>query len=349
MVSRFPPHIGGTEMHTYILSKTLVKEGHDVFLIVPAYDKGVKEIDGVSIVEVETSNVPFWKKLGYIINAKKILENIVKKENIDIIHGHLICNGGLIAVEIGNKYNIPTYVTVHVSGFLNNSRNLLEKILVKKTLDKADHVLAVSNDIIDEISNSNIKNIKEKISFHFNAIDIEKFKEISKRHKRTKPVVLCVSRLDKRKNINLLLDAKKHTKTDFDLIIVGDGKERSNLEKKVEDENIKNVNFMGLRSDVEKILPHADLFVLPSVNEPFGIVYIEALACGLPVIGCNDGGVKEIINTDVGLLVKPNDTKSLINAIDKILTDKKLYNKCKSNVRMRAMEFCEMKIPYAEL
>ena len=76
---------------------------------------------------------------------------------------------------------------------------------------------------------------------------------------------------------------------------------------------------------------------------------IEALACGKPVIGSNVGGIKEIITDDVGLLIDPNDSEDLTKAIDRILTDKNLMEKFKSNARNRAKDFAETKLPYDEL
>jgi len=117
----------------------------------------------------------------------------------------------------------------------------------------------------------------------------------------------------------------------------------------VEKEHLDNVYFTGSRNDVEDIIPSCDILVLPSLSESFGLVLIEALACGKPVIGSNVGGIKEIITEDVGLLINPNDIKDLANAIDKLFSDNELMEKFKSNARNRAMDFAEVKLPYDEL
>ena len=96
-------------------------------------------------------------------------------------------------------------------------------------------------------------------------------------------------------------------------------------------------------------MPSGDLIVLPSSSESFGLVLIEALSCGKPVIGSNVGGINEIITEDVGLLIDPNDSTDLANAIDRILNDKDLMEKFKSNARNRAKDFGETKLPYDEL
>ena len=123
----------------------------------------------------------------------------------------------------------------------------------------------------------------------------------------------------------------------------------SGVKDKVEEENIRDVIFTGSRDDVENIIPSCDVLVLPSFSESFGLVLIEALACGKPVIGSNVGGITEIINDDVGLLVDPNKIPSIASAIDNIVNDEDLRLVLSLNARNRAMDFSKVTIPYEEL
>ena len=107
--------------------------------------------------------------------------------------------------------------------------------------------------------------------------------------------------------------------------------------------------FTGSRSDVENIIPSCDVLVLPSFSESFGLVLIEALACGKPVIGSNVGGITEIINDSVGLLVNPNKVSSIARSIDKIINDDELRNALSMNARNRAKDFSKVTIPYDEV
>lgn len=348
MLSDFYPTIGGITTHVHTLSKELIKMGHEVFIITP-FQEDLKDIDGIHVIGSKIIKIKGIVGLSFIISAKKTLESLLKTEDIDIIHGHMLYPFGVVAVDIGNKYNIPTYVTSH--GVIKYNLRFIDIIfekINKKVLDKADNVLAVSSDVLNKINNINIKNIKEKTFIHLNTVDINKFNEICYKMKE-KPIIMFVGRLSKEKNIKSLLNAKKQSKTNYKLIIVGDGPEYKNLKNKVKKENIAGVTFTGFRNDIEKILPQADILILPSFSEGFGIVLIEALACGIPVIGSNVDGIKEIITPDVGLLIDPYNITTLTHAIDRILTDKKLYNKFKSNARKRAMQFSKMEIPYVEL
>jgi glycosyltransferase involved in cell wall biosynthesis len=145
------------------------------------------------------------------------------------------------------------------------------------------------------------------------------------------------------------LEAKKIANSDYYLVIVGDGPLFKKLNNKVEEENIRDVIFTGARDDVENIIPSCDVLVLPSFSESFGLVLIEALACGKPVIGSNVGGITEIINKNVGLLVNPNKISSIASAIDEIINDEELRMVLSLNARNRALDFSEVTIPYDEV
>jgi len=364
MVGQFPPHIGGVGVHIHSLAKELVKQGHEVYVITYPH-KDIKDIDGIHVIPTKGINIPGLRGLMFGINAKKELKKLVKKENIDIIHGHYLIPAGLASVKVGKSTKTKTYVTAHGSDmFEMYKKHAYTRPIIKKVLKDADVVLAVSEALKEEILKTNVKNIKEKTRIHLNSVDIDKFKnsnndDFEKEMIKTfnfnpnKPTILFVGNIIKRKNVDLIIEAKKELKTDCNLIVVGDGPLLDKLKEKVErykDKNqIKDVYFTGPRKDVENIIPTCDLLILPSFTESFGLVLIEALACGKPVIGSNVGGIKEIITEEVGLLIDPYSSKDLTEAIDKILQDKEMYNKFKQNARKRAKDFSKVEIPYSEL
>ena len=366
MVGQFPPHIGGVGVHIHSLSKELIKQGHEVYVITYPH-KDIKDIDGIHVIGTKGINIPGLRGLLFGINAKKALKKLVKEENIDIIHGHYLFPAGWAAVQAGKSTGTKTYVTAHGSDMFELYKNQrFTRPLIKKVLKDADVVLAVSNALKDEIIKTNIENIEEKTKIHWNSVDIDKFKTTNDNEDkfkeelvkafdidRDKPIILFVGNVIKRKNVDLLLEAKKEMKTKANLVIVGDGPELSKLKDKANNAEtageLENVYFTGARKDIEDVIPSCDLLVLPSFTESFGLVLIEALSCGKPVIGSNIGGIKEIITEDVGLLIDPNDSTDLANAIDRILEDDDLREKFKSNARNRAIDFSETKLPYDEL
>ena len=355
MVGQFPPHIGGVGVHVHTLSKQLVSEGHEVYVITYPH-KDIKDIDGIHVIGTKGLNIPGVRGLMFKMNAKKALKNLVEMEDIDIIHGHYLFPAGAAAVEVGREYGIKTYITAHGSDMFEvYKKQPLMRSTIKKVLKGADVVLAVSNALRHEIIATGVKGISDKTRLSWNSVDINKFSDgrndYFKREYQLydKPIVLFVGNLIKRKNVDSLLEAKKISSTDYYLVVVGDGPLFKKLKKKVKEENIRDVIFTGSRDDVENIIPSCDVLILPSYSESFGLVLIEALACGKPVIGSDVGGITEIITKHVGLLVNPNKISSIAMAIDKVIGDDDFRYMLSLNARDRAMDFSTVTIPYDEV
>ena len=355
MVGQFPPHVGGVGVHVHTLAKQLVSEGHEVYVITYPH-KDIKDIDGIHVIGTKGLNIPGVRGLMFKMNAKKALNELLEKEDIDIIHGHYLFPAGAAAVEVGKEHGIKTYVTSHGSDMFElYKKQPLMRSTIKKVLRDADGVFVVSNALRHEVIATGVPGISDKTKLCWNSVDINKFSpkqnDSFKKENRLedKPIVLFVGNLIKRKNVESLLEAKKVANSDYYLVIVGDGPQFKKLTKKVEEDNIRDVIFTGSRGDVENIIPSCDVLVLPSFSESFGLVLIEALACGKPVIGSNVGGITEIINDDVGLLVDPNKIPSIASAIDTIVNDEELRLVLSLNARNRAMDFSKVTIPYEEL
>ena len=351
MVGQFPPHVGGVGVHIHTLSKELVKQGHEVYVITYPHSD-LADIDGIHVIGTTGLNIPGIRGLMFKRNARKALEKLVNEVDIDIIHGHYLFPAGAAACDVGTKHKIKTYVTAHGSDmFEMYKKQSFMRPFIKNVLKKADVVFAVSNALKKEILATGVSRIESKTRLYWNSVDINKFSGDNRNllESNGKPIVLFVGNIIKRKNVNLILEAKKLSKTDYEVVVVGDGPLKKDLENKVENENISDVRFLGSRSDVENIIPGCDVLVLPSFSESFGLVLIEALACEKAVIGSNVGGISEIITDDVGLLIDPNDASSLAKAIDKVIGDDEFRQKLSSNARKRAADISKVEIPYDEV
>ena len=351
MVGQFPPHVGGVGVHIHTLSKELVKQGHEVYVITYPHS-ALADIDGIHVIGTTGLNIPGIRGLMFKRNAGKALEKLVNEVDIDIIHGHYLFPAGAAACDVGKKHNIKTYVTAHGSDmFEMYKKQSFMRPIIKKVLKKSDVVFAVSNALKQEILATGVNGIESKTRLYWNSVDINKFSSKNKNllPNNGKPIVLFVGNIIKRKNVNLILEAKKLATTDYEVVVVGDGPLKKDLENKVKDENINDVRFLGSRDDVENIIPGCDVLVLPSFSESFGLVLIEALACEKPVIGSNVGGITEIITDDVGLLINPNDASTLARAIDNVIGDDEFRQKLSSNARNRAIDFSQVEIPYDEV
>ena len=244
---------------------------------------------------------------------EKLYKEIVKKEGpIDIIHAQSSLWGGISAAYISEKYNIPLVITEHSSvergPYVKNSY----VPFIKDSYKKAKKVITVGNGLKNEIQALSGRNDIEVIG---NLVDLSKF-TIKKRIQNEKFIFFSLAFLEGEKGFDTLIKAfaKKFKDKEAMLYIGGDGSQRAWLEALAQENGVKKqINFLGAlsRDDVAKWMNKCDCFVLPSRYETFGVVYIEALASGRPVIGALNGGAEDIINNLNGYLVPIDDIDKL--------------------------------------
>lgn len=350
LINNYTPLLGGAEIFVIKLSNYLIKNGHEVDVITLKHapdHPNFEVIDGVNVYRVKYINI---KGLGFItsfLSLFRTLKRNQQKRRYDIIHSvgeAPTCQSGAIFKKI---YGTPHLITIQ-GGYIaerdylkkNNKINLANRILeqiIRWSFEKADAVHAISNTIAAQSADLGAKNIK----LIPNGVDEEMIKIGAKEETRAKlnipsqtKVIISMSRLTPRKGFKYVIIAfSKFLKyyPDSKLIIVGDGPQRKELEKLTIKLNIADkVDFIGLipHKDIVKILPAADVFVLTPIYEGLGIVYIESLACEVPVITTKVGGIPDIIQDRVnGLFVPHGDITALCDAMKELISDEKLYHK----------------------
>lgn len=349
LLGHYPPHIGGVSSHTYQLSQQLIKRGDAVYVLTYPHPEA-RDLDGVQVETASAPNIKGLRGFFFMLSATFHLMRMVRQEKIDLIHAHFLLPPGLIGVFVGSIMGRKTAVTAHGSDLMIQAENPVLRPILKWVLGRADYVLVVNQNLKEKAIDLGIN--PEKIYITPNAVDADKFNPSNKqlptdvKMSPDKPVILFVGNLVHQKGVEYLLKAKKLMKTDTELMIVGEGPLRHDLEKKVADDEIEDVVFVGARRDVDDIMPSADLFVLPSISEGFPITILEALASGLPVVTTNVGGIPEVMNEQVGILVEPGDPGKLASAMDMILEDLDLKNSMKTAAREHALKYAKLEIPY---
>ena len=212
--------------------------------------------------------------------------------------------------------------------------NSLAAVLKRKSLKKADKIVAVSESVGSFLKDY-FKVDFSKIEVIGNGIDLNLFSSFRKAETGKRLVLGTIARLDKIKGHIYLLKALKEMKDNGrdlpDLILVGDGPERRNLESYIKENGLDNVVLVGEAVEVGEYLKKMDVFVLPSLSEGLGIAVIEAIAAGKPVIAGNVGGIKELVRDgETGILVTPGDEKALRAAIERIIDNRGELEKMKS-------------------
>ena len=340
---RFYPSVGGVENYVYYLSKNLVKLKQDVLVLCANEPKTKKEeiVDGIKVKRLNY--------LGKIANTNITLKLPIEivKEDFDIIHTHLptpwSADWSAIVSKIKNKPLILTYHNDIIgNGFANYIAKLYNATMLKLLLSKANVIFITHTGYYNY--SPFLKPYKDKIDVIPIGVDIERFKP--SKTEKGENLLFFLSVLDKfhrYKGLDYLLKALTIVKEeiqDVKLIVGGDGELSYYYRGMADSMDLKaNVDFIGFVS-TEQIVDcynNCNAFVLPSISaqqEGFGIVLLEAMACGKPVVATDIAGLaKETKERNAGKIVIPKDVKELANAIINVLQDKKVAHEMGINGR----------------
>jgi glycosyltransferase involved in cell wall biosynthesis len=239
--------------------------------------------------------------------------------NIDIMNAHVSYPAGFSAMKINEQHNVPYIITEHMGPFPFDKFITDGKLSYKisEPLMKADEIIAVSNFLSGQITSFGIK----KLAVIPNMFNEKLFYQVSKDKNRDAISFLTVSALIESKGIKnlmdgILLSVKMSPNNKF--IIAGTGPLENYLDEFILNNSlsqkvtlIKNPS----RAAVIKLFRECDAFILPSSIESFGIVYVEAMACGNPVIATDCGGPADFVNSETGILIPPDNVEEIANAI----------------------------------
>ena len=296
-------------------------------------EKGLKYNveDGLKTYRYKNYNyIPKNPLMFKVFNKRmeKLYKEIVKKEGaIDIIHAQSSLWGGISAAYIAEKYNIPLVITEHSSVERGPYVKKSYIPFICDSYKKAQKVITVGNGLKNEIESLSGRQDIEVIG---NLVDLSKF-TIKKRIKNEKFIFFSLAFLEGEKGFDTLIKsfAKKFKDKEAMLYIGGDGSQRAWLEALTVENGVKDqIIFLGAlsRDDVSKWMNKCDCFVLPSRYETFGVVYIEALASGRPVIGALNGGAEDIINNLNGYLIPIDDIDILAEKMIEVYDNIESYD-----------------------
>lgn len=347
----YPPNIeGGAGIYAEKLAKELAIFGHEVHVLTPCFPECVREevINGVYVHRVGVINKPYLLAISFWVNLRKTFNNLNRQlGGFDILHSNCLAN-----LLIFQK-TIPLIVTVHSLSSLildaekpstfkrlfdRGENNYVIKYLERSILNRSDIVIANSlytkktlcADDTFSVKDTRIVVIPNGASMLCpNPLQKEEEYVIRKRlGLGNYPILLFVGRLVPRKGLNFLIQAIKILNKDgiqAKLIVVGDGSERLTYINLVTELNLNDqVIFTGFIDDnlLGKLYNISDIVAIPSINEPFGIVVLDAMMAGKPIVTFNSGAIPEILENNVnGILVTPEDPIAFSEAILKYLSN----------------------------
>jgi glycosyltransferase involved in cell wall biosynthesis len=280
-----------------------------------------------------------WQSILFFVSYLSAVRRIKRSFNFDLIHAYGVDLSGFAAVLLGRIFHRPVIVTGEGSDIHTFSSYPLLGRLIRYTIRHCDCIIIVSKALKDIIVRWGIS--ATKITVVHNGVDLDKFKpmdQIPIREKLNLPldkkIILFAGALRTIKGLIYLVQAIKELsrkRSDFLLLLVGSGPFQEELEEEVLKLGIgEYVRFVGARlpEEIPDWMNSSDIFCLPSLQEGFGMVLIEAGACAKPVLATKVGGIPEIvIDKTTGLLVEPKSPDELSEAIERLITNPLLCQK----------------------
>ena len=348
------PTYGGSGVLATELGKALSVLGHEVHFISytqPArLDMAFNE--NLFYHEVSVTNYPLFVYPPYILSLAGKLVDVVKYEKLDLIHVHYAiphASAAIMAKQIlaDQGINIPIITTLHGTDISLVGKEGLFEPLVSYAINHSNAVTAVSNWLKEET----IRNftIRKNIEVIYNFVDLERFKAKNNAHfkKAIAPdnefIISHTSNFRKLKRVDnvVRIFAKIREKIPSKLLLVGDGPDRQKVEQLCRELNIWNdVRFLGKQDAIEEILSVSDLFLIPSETESFGLAALEAMACRVPIISSDAGGLPEVnIHGVTGYCCHMHDVDCMAQLAVDLLSDPEKLSEFKENAYQNALQF----------
>ena len=347
------PTFGGSGVVATELGKALAEHGHQVHFV--TYNQPARLdlfSENLFYHEVSVSNYPLFDFPPYELALASRLVDVVRFEKLDILHVHYAiphASAAYMAKQILLSYGIyiPVVTTLHGTDITLVGKDRTFKPVVTFSINQSDGVTAVSENLKNETYQ--FFDIQKDIRVIPNFIDLGRFNLKPKDHfkKAIAPagerIVVHTSNFRKVKRTTdvVRIFAELVKQIPSKLLMVGDGPERSICEQLCRDLNITDdVRFLGKQDAIEEILSVSDLFLLPSQSESFGLAALEAMACKVPVISSDAGGLPELNVDGVTGFLKPiGDVEGMAEKAIYILEDDDRLQQFKNNALQRAKEF----------
>jgi len=352
------PTYGGSGVVATELGKALASVGHEVHFITYTQPPRLDFFsENIFYHEVSVASYPLFEYLPYESALASKMVDVTVNEKLDLIHVHYAiphASAAYLAKQI-LKYkgiHVPVITTLHGTDITLVGRDPSFEPVVTFSINESDGVTAVSESLRDDTYSS--FEILSNIEVIPNFIDLERFQKQPKEHFKLaicpngEKLLMHTSNFRKVKRIEDIIQvfAKVQKQVPSKLLLVGDGPERSGIEALCRDLGVaSDVRFLGKLDTIEEALSLADLFFLTSEKESFGLAALEAMACEVPVISSDAGGIPEVnIHGVTGYVSKIGDIDDMVVNTVKILKDEALHNQMKANALARAKDFSLEKI-----
>ena len=336
----FPPEIGGLESHVFHLCKGLVEAGCDVSIVTSCSQEGLLAEEEIEGIRVFRTWLPQRSAFGWTAHAIGSMPRLIQlSADADVVHGQSF-QSVLPAYAARRINEIPMVTSWHTSHFLKKAGELLWKPIFREFLRSSQHNFTASIEIADVAKSLAPDAMIEAIP---NGVDTQIFQPSANMKREAKTTTLIVPRrLYEKNGVEFFIRAMPLIAEAIDVraLIVGDGPEKSRLEELTLLLGMQSkIEFLGKRehSEIPKLLNSADIAIFPSLMEATSVAALEAMACGVPVVASDVGGLPELVDNDVGGLFRPRDSRSLAETVLSLIS-RNDFHELGSRARQRVVE-----------
>ncbi|OIK17225.1 N-acetyl-alpha-D-glucosaminyl L-malate synthase BshA [Bacillus sp. MUM 116] len=336
------PTVGGSGVVATELGKMLAEKGHEIHFISFSLPFRLKELNrNIYYHPVEVSQYPVFHYPPYDIALASKMADVINREKLDILHVHYAIPhavSAILAKQISGR-DVKIVTTLHGTDItvLGNDPSLID--VIRFGIEKSDYVTAVSKSLISE-THDLIKPDKY-IEAVYNFIDTRVYQKKDSTYlkeeygiSQEEKVIVHVSNFRAIKRVTDVVKTFSRIEANMPakLLLVGDGPDMTIVCNLVDELNLREkVLFLGKQDNLEELYSISDLMLLLSQKESFGLVALEAMACGVPCIGTNVGGIPEVIlDGETGFICELGNIYSIADKAIYTLTDDTVH-KCLSN------------------
>ncbi|WLV25952.1 N-acetyl-alpha-D-glucosaminyl L-malate synthase BshA [Aciduricibacillus chroicocephali] len=333
------PTVGGSGIIATELGMLLAEAGHEIHFITSSMPFRLNHVHpAIFYHEVEMSHYPVFQYPPYDLALASKMAEVIDQEKLDVLHVHYAMPHAVSAILAKNiaEHSVKIVTTLHGTDITVLGIDQIFKKMIKYAIEQSDVVTAVSDSLASQTSDmlgtdkeiKTVYNFVNEKEYHPKELPDMKEKYGIEPHEK---VVIHVSNFRQVKRIPDIIHtfAKVAERLPAKLLMVGDGPEYSDALRLVEDLNLQDKTlFLGKQKNVSELLSMADLHLLMSEKESFGLVLLEAMACKVPCIGTNVGGIPEVIrHGETGYIVEVGDTEKAADYAIKMLDDPELHSK----------------------
>jgi L-malate glycosyltransferase len=347
------PTYGGSGVLATELGMGLARKGHEIHFITyrqPARLSVFQE--NIVYHEVSAADYPLFEYPPYDTALASKLVDVVIHENLDLLHVHYAIPHATVAyiakkILLTKGRYVPVVTTLHGTDITLVGVNNAFAPVVEFSINKSDGVTAVSESLRKQTYEH--FDIDREIKVIFNFIDFDRFRRSNKDHfkKAIAPngerILVHVSNFRKVKRVDdaIKVFKKVHERIPSRLLLIGDGPERHNLEELCRNLGLcDEIRFLGKQDAIEELLAVGDAFLMPSASESFGLAALEAMACEVPVISSNTGGLPEVnLHGVTGFMSEVGDVESMAANTIRLLENETMLQQFRQNALAQARKF----------